>query len=73
MIKFIKQFLAAWKMIGAFDPVLLARAKELVGTFYDIEGSGEYKRHQVYAKLIKEFPTYQHRNIALAIEIAICG
>ena len=73
MRKLIQQFLAAWRMRGAFDPVLLARAKQLVGTFNDVEGSGEYKRHQVYARLIKEFPTYQHRHIALAIEIAICG
>lgn len=37
------------------------------------EHSGEYKRHQVYAKLIKQFPEESKKHIALAIEIAVCG
>ena len=73
MIQWIQQFLAAWKMRKAFDPVLLIRTKELVAQFDPVDGSGEYKRHQVYARLIKEFPTAQRRHLALAIEIALCG
>ena len=72
-MKFIRQFLAAWRMRKAFDPVLLARAKELAFAIDFNEGSGEYKRHQVYARLIKEFPSTKHRHLALAIEIALCG
>lgn len=33
--------------------------------------SGEYKRHQVYAKLIKRFPDEPRRDIGLAIELAV--
>lgn len=73
MRKFIRQFKAAWQLYGAFDPVLLERAGELVADINDHEGSGEYKRHQVYARLMKEFPSFTHRQIALAIELALCG
>lgn len=34
-------------------------------------GSGEYKRHQVYAQLIKDFPLEKRRNISMAIEDAV--
>lgn len=33
------------------------------------EVSGEWKRHQVYAALIKEFPDISKRILALAIEV----
>ena len=33
--------------------------------------SGEYKRHQVYAKMLKTFPAVRRRDIGLAIELAI--
>lgn len=33
--------------------------------------SGEYKRHWVYGKLIKQFPDRRRRDIALAIELAL--
>ena len=33
--------------------------------------SGEYKRHQVYARLIKAHPEIQKRDLALAIELAV--
>ena len=33
--------------------------------------SGEYKRAQVYAMLIKRYPTARRRHIALAIELAL--
>ena len=37
------------------------------------EASGENKRHQVYARLLKDFPHRSHRKIALAIEAALEG
>lgn len=33
--------------------------------------SGEYKRHQVYARLLTEFPGVAKRDLALAIELAL--
>lgn len=35
--------------------------------------NGEYKRHQVYARLRKEFPNSGKPAIALAIEVARCS
>lgn len=35
------------------------------------DASGEYKRHIVYARLIKDFPTARRCDLALAIEQAI--
>lgn len=48
------------------------RARELVteaDTVADV--SGEWKRHQVYAKLLKEFPGNRKRDLGLAIENAL--
>lgn len=33
--------------------------------------SGEYKRHAVYAKMIRAFPDTRRRDLALAIEQAV--
>ena len=33
--------------------------------------TGEYKRHQVFARLIKEFPGEKHRTLGLQIELAL--
>lgn len=33
--------------------------------------SGEYKRHQVYSKLIKEFPEIARKDLGLIIEQAV--
>jgi hypothetical protein len=33
--------------------------------------SGEYKRHQVYARLLKTHPETPKRDLALAIELAV--
>jgi hypothetical protein len=46
------------------------RAKALIG---EAEGfaegtSGEYKRHYVYAQLLKEFPEESRRNLGFLIE-----
>jgi hypothetical protein len=48
----------------------VARASALC---FENEGSasGESKRHQVYARLIKEFPEAKKRRLALAIEVAM--
>lgn len=53
-------------------PDLQARAKYLV-TGWKKHGylDGEYKRHQVYADLLKEFPGVRKRDLSLAIEMAL--
>ena len=35
--------------------------------------SGEAKRHQVYARLIKDFPETPRKSLALAIEVVLSG
>jgi len=47
------------------------RAKILVTSIDKAEQSGEWKRHQVYARLIKEFPQISRKDLGLAIEIAV--
>jgi hypothetical protein len=36
-----------------------------------LEAGGEFKRHTVLARLIKEFPSEKVRDLALAIEFAV--
>jgi hypothetical protein len=53
---------------------VVKRAKELSGLSDTLSApgtSGEYKRHVVYAQLIKEFPNLTKRQIAMAIEIGL--
>lgn len=50
-------------------PEYANRAFELVKEYELIKESGEYKRHQVYAKLIKEFPDVKKSELGLAIEV----
>lgn len=48
------------------------RAKELTEQLEEVvHTSGEYKRHIVYATLLKEFPDEPKRYIALQIELAL--
>ena len=51
--------------------VLDQRVTGLVTQISTLAASGEYKRHQVYALLIKEFPHVPHRDLGLAIEQAV--
>lgn len=50
---------------------LRRRTIELVKAQDHPTASGEYKRHQVFARLIKEFPAAKHRDLGLEIELAI--
>ena len=36
-------------------------------------GAGENKRHRVYARLLKEYPTARKSDLGLAIELAVRG
>jgi hypothetical protein len=55
----------------AQDSPLLARARDLTGEAESLNASGEYKRHGVYARLLKEFPGESKRACAMAIEEAL--
>lgn len=53
------------------DAAILARAKGLTQDADTLLTGGEAKRHFVYARLIKDFPTTARRELALAIELAL--
>lgn len=51
---------------------VIVRARVLVREQYGVAGrSGEAKRHQVYAALIKHFPAHDHRQLSRAVEDAL--
>lgn len=62
--------IANW-LVKANPPELL-RARELTMLAENLkEVSGEYKRHIVYAQLIKEFPQAPKRFLSMQIEKAL--
>ena len=68
--------LLKWLLRKAAPPIadaLLARTAVLVQEAEALAASGEYKRHVVYARLIKEFPSRLKRDIAFAIEQVLQG
>ena len=50
------------------DDALTKRAGALTRAIDTMNVSGEYKRHHVYAQLLKEFPQTRKRDVGLAIE-----
>ena len=55
-------------------PTLAGRIMELaLEQHASPTSSGEAKRHQVYARLLKDFPNMPHRQVALAIEVVLSG
>lgn len=54
-----------------FDPVLLAATQQAVDEAERTDAGGEYKRHQVYARLLKRFPALPHWEVAYTIESVI--
>lgn len=65
------RLLAAQLGTVALSPDLMLRASVLTKEPAAASLSGEAKRHQVYAKLIKEFPNESKRDLGLAIELAL--
>lgn len=58
--------------IPAIPPPIHLRARELVRAEDREEtGTGELRRHRVYAKLLKEFPKEPRWHLGLAIELAV--
>lgn len=61
---------AAWVDVPLPD-AFRDRVETLVAQADAFHASGEYKRHTVYARVQKEYPTTPHHVIGLAIEQAI--
>lgn len=61
-----------WALAGEIDPLVRVRAKALMQEINDKSLSGEWKRHQVYAQLLKEFPHRSRKSIAYTIEVIKC-
>lgn len=80
MIKFALWVLKKYGYASFFVPskvwAIAGRAKVLA-TAEDVRnpapGFGEAKRHSVYARLIKEFPSDRKTDLAFAIELALMG
>jgi len=53
------------------DAELVESASLLCAALEHTTHGGEWKRHQVYAHLIKHYPNAKRRDIALAIEYAL--
>jgi hypothetical protein len=62
---------AARAIAPSLDDATLERVKALVASYADQSMSGEAKRHQVYARLLKEYPAASKRDLGLAIEVAL--
>jgi hypothetical protein len=61
-----------WKLAKELEPVVQARTRQLMGDLNPLPHSGEWKRHQVYSQLVKEFPQFSRKSIALTIEVTKC-
>ena len=73
MIKHWLTRLGLWIARFGYWPadILVQRARVLSTDWERPDLSGEYKRHQVLARLVKEFPATAKRTLALAIELAL--
>lgn len=61
-----------WKLAKELDPLVQARTHELMIEVGKQAQSPEWKRHQVYAQLLKEFPNRSRKSIAFTIEVCKC-
>lgn len=62
-----------WVQVPESVVAVMPRVRELVGEQQRLDPhiqAGERKRHQVYSRLIKEFPFTKWKDLALAIELA---
>jgi hypothetical protein len=63
---------ACWQLAKHVTPSLKTRVAELMASVEPSGNSGEWKRHQVYAQLIKEFPAIPKHQLAFVIEVCKC-
>ena len=67
----IRDLQARMATSATVSPPVFARAGELTRDADTTLSGGEAKRHAVYARLIKDFPAVNKRELALAIELAL--
>jgi hypothetical protein len=67
----IRRLQARMATVATVSQPVLDRATHLIGDAETHSMGGEAKRHAVYARLIKDFPTVNKRELALAIELAL--
>ena len=72
-MKYLKDLKAALAIYKSLEPALLKRTTQLILDIEKRPESGEWKRHQVYSRLVKEYPTVSKSTLALAIEVAKCS
>lgn len=61
-----------WTMAGNLDHEMTKRIRQLMAEVQPVANSPEWKRHEVYARALKEFPTHSRKSIALTIEVVKC-
>lgn len=76
MVHWLIKKLAAWANVPVLpvcpnDDVQLAAMQIVYNLRLFPDTSGEWKRHQAYANLIKKFPEVKRQDLALAIEWAV--
>jgi len=58
-------------VIPVLDPVQALASQLITQANALMDTTGEYRRHWVYAKLIKAFPDRRKRDLSMAIEVAV--
>ena len=72
MSTWLTKFQLWWTLWGHLPPIaIMTHTRELCDSYTDLAVSGEYKRHQVYARLLKKFPDANKRTLGLAIELTL--
>ena len=69
-MKYLLRF-ALWLVYRHFDQLKKAALPLARAADGKKDVSGEYKRHQVYARMLKKFPSTPRRDIGLAIELVV--
>jgi hypothetical protein len=68
LISLVLKLKSPASVVPATETPYSIRARVLTAAAAGLDGSGEYKRHVVYAQLIKEFPQVAKRVLSLTIE-----
>lgn len=59
------------QFIPVIDRQIINAATQAVLDAALMDASGEYKRHQAYSKLVKQFPEESRNILSIAIELAV--
>jgi len=64
---------ANWLAVPPGVEALIPDARDLCKTLETFQESGEWRRHQAYARLLKKHPMVKKQDVSLAIELAVRG